>query len=105
MRDEQTNGLQYFVIIASKKKKNEFLSLLGDYGAHVVETTYGYGSMSPSVLAAAFGFETEQKKVLISALVKREQAERLMQVLQEKYDFDQPNTGIAFSVSVEGLAF
>ena len=34
-----------------------------------------------------------------------EKARELMRVLYNKYQFNKPNTGIAFSVSVEGIAF
>lgn len=105
MSDAQTKSLQYFVIIAEQKKKNKFLSLLNDHGARVVETVYGRGSMSPSAIAAAFGFEAEQGKVLISCLVKQENAEELINILYNDYKFSKPNTGIAFGIPVEGLAF
>lgn len=105
MSDIQTNSLQYFVIIAEQKKKDSFLSLLTDHGARVIETVYGHGSMSPSVIAAAFGFEAEQGKVLISSLIKSEQAKTLIGVLYNEYNFNKPNTGIAFGIPVEGLAF
>ncbi len=98
-------SLQYVVIIAEQKKKNKFLSLLGDYGAHSIETVYGHGSMSPRAIAAAFGFEAEQGKVLISCLVQAERAKELMDVLYRDYHFDKPNTGIAFGIAVEGLSF
>lgn len=105
MSDVQMNRLQYFVIIASQKKKNKFLSLLDDYGAKQIETVYGHGSMSPSALAAAFGFEVEEGKVLITSLMKTEKARELIDVLCTEYHFDKPNTGIAFAIPVEGLAF
>ena len=105
MSDVQTNSLQYFVIIAEQKKKESFLSLLTDHGAHVIETVYGHGSASPSLIAAAFGLEAEQGKVLISCLVRSETAKKLMDVLYDEYNFNKPNTGIAFSIPVEGLAF
>ena len=105
MSDVQTNSLQYFVIIAEQKKKERFLSLLTEHGAHAIETVYGHGSVSPSVIAAAFGLEAEQGKVLISCLVRSEKAKELMDVLYDVYNFYKPNTGIAFSIPVEGLAF
>ena len=98
------NALQYFVIIAEQKKKNKLLSLLADKGARAVEIVYGKGSMSPSAIAAAFGFEAEQGKVMISCLVKNETARELIDVLYKDHKFNKPNTGIAFSVSVEGLS-
>jgi len=61
--------------------------------------------MSPNAIVAAFGFETEQGKVLISCLIKKEKAEELTEVLYRDYNFNKPNTGIAFGISVEGLVF
>ncbi|MBQ7761343.1 MAG: hypothetical protein IJ400_04735 [Clostridia bacterium] len=97
--------VQHFVIIAEQKLKNKFLSLLSDYGAKGIQTVYGRGSMNPNALASAFGFEVEQKKVLITCLVKSEQAKELVNILYNDYKFSEPNTGIAFSIPVEGLAF
>ena len=105
MNEAQTHSVQYFVIIAEQKKKKKFLSLLNDYDARGIDVIYGHGSMSPSAIAAAFGFEAEQGKVLISCLMRSEKAKALMDVLYNEYNFDKPNTGIAFSISVEGLAF
>lgn len=105
MTDSLNNGLQYFVIIAEQKKKNKFLSLLDDHGAHVIDVVYGHGAMSPSAIAAAFGFESEQGKVLITCLIKNENAKELLRILYHDYNFKKPNTGIAYSISVEGLAF
>lgn len=105
MRDIHINGLQYFVIIAEQKKKKKFLALLDEYDARGIEVVYAHGSMSPSAVAAAFGFESEQKKVMISCLLKNEKAKQLIDVLYTDYKFDKPNTGIAFSTPVEGIAF
>ena len=105
MGETLMNRLQYFVIIVEQKKKNKFLSLLGDYGASAIKIVYGHSSMSPSTIAATFGFEAEQSKVIIFSLLKFEKAKELIDVLFKEYKFNKPNTGIAFSVSVEGLAF
>lgn len=105
MNDVKVPSLQYFVLIADQKKKNKFLSLLSEHGAHGIETVYGHGSMSPSAIAAAFGFEAEQGKVMICCLVRTEDATELLRILYHDYSFDKPNTGIAFTVAVEGLAF
>ncbi len=105
MSDTRITSLQYLVIIAEQKKKNKFLSLLSEQGAHGIQTVYGRGSMSPSAIAAAFGFEAEQGKVLITCLVKSEDAKKLISILYNEYNFNKPNTGIAFTIPVEGLAF
>lgn len=97
--------LQYLVIIAEKKKKDKFLKLIGDYGAKGINVVYGKGSMSPSAIASAFGFETGQHKVIITCLLKHEVAKEIIGVLYNDHKFSKPNTGIAFTIPVEGLAF
>lgn len=105
MNESAVHHLQYLVIISPKKKKNIFLDLLNQHGVHTVNTVYGHGSMNPSVLVAAFGLEAEQGKVLLSCLLPTEKAKKVIEILYKDYHFDKPNTGIAFSVAVEGLAF
>ena len=105
MSDVNVNGLQYFVIIAEQTKKKKFLALLDEFDARGIEIIYAHGSMSPSAIAAVFGFESEQKKVMLSCLLKDEKAKKLINVLYTDYQFNKPNTGIAFSVPVEGMAF
>jgi hypothetical protein len=101
----QDNGLQFLNLIVDKKKKDKFLSLLSEYGAHSLEVVYAHGSVSKSALAQAFGFEVSEHKVLITCLMKNDKARELLNVLYHEYDFKKPNTGIAFGIPVEGLAF
>lgn len=105
MSNHQPSGAEYFVIIADQKKKNKYLELLGRYGVKGIQVIYGHGSASPSVLKAAFGLEVEQHKVIITCLLKKENAAKLIDVLYKEYHFNKPNTGIAFGIAVEGLAF
>lgn len=99
------NGLQYFVLIAEQKKKDKYLTLLSEHGAHAIETVYAHGSVGTSAIAAAFGFVVEQNKVMITCLLKNDKAQELIEILYKKYEFCKPNTGIAFTISVLGLAF
>lgn len=103
--NNKMNGLQYFVIILDINKKNKFLSLLGEYGAHAIDTVYGYGSVNSNVVVSAFGFEARSKKAIISCLLKNDKAKELLDVLYKKYKFEKPNTGFAFSIPIEELAF
>ena len=105
MENKTKKRLQYFVIIGSQKSKNKFLKILQENGAYGIETVYGRGSVNAGVLARAFGFKSEQEKVLITCLMDAENARKLINVLYEQYQFDQPNTGIAFGIPVEGLLF
>lgn len=105
MENKPIHRLQYFVIISDKKKKNKFISLLNEQGGHEINVIYGKGSVNAGFWAQAFGIEVEEEKVFLSCILPEEKAAPLMQLLYEDYDFKKRNTGIAFSVSIEGLIF
>ncbi len=105
MNEGKFPKIQHLVLIVDQKKKDTFLTLLYEYGAHGVDVVYGHGSVSPHAFLAAFGFEAEKNKAVITCLMKKERVEALMRVLYTEYRFDKPNTGIAYSIPVEGLAF
>jgi hypothetical protein len=99
------NKLQYFVLITNKNKKNKFLSLLLDNGAYEVETVYAHGSINSNAISTAFGLTEIENKVIITCLLKYNNSKKLIDILYSEYKFNKPNTGIAYSISVEGLAF
>ena len=103
--EEKIIGLQYFVIIGNTKLREKFSALLKENGAHSINTIYGRGSVGKSILAQAFGLDSDQKKVIISSLLPTENAEKVINVLYEEYNFNKANTGIAFSVPIQKLLF
>ncbi len=96
--------LQYYILICNKKKKKRFHELMAAHGAVCIEIIYGRGSAKSGALAEALGFDTEEHKVVISGLIPTEKALELTRVLQTEHDFAGKNTGIAFSIGVEGLS-
>ncbi len=98
------SNLQHYVLICDKKKKKIFLELMTSYGAVCIKTIYGKGSAKAGAFAKTLGFETEEHKAVISGLIPTDKAEALTEILMTKYDFNSRNTGIAFSISVEGLS-
>ncbi len=95
---------QYYTIICDKKKKNQMIALMASYGAVGIDTVYGRGSVKAGAFAQALGFETEEHKVVLSALIPSAKAAELTAVLHSEYHFGTENTGIAFGIPVEGLA-
>ncbi len=102
---KENNTLQYFALICNPKQKEKFYSLLKEYGANAINTVSAKGSVTKSVLAQAFGLDATDKKLFMSSLLPTEKAEELIKVLYEKYNFQKPNTGIAYTIPVEGLLF
>ncbi len=99
-----TSGLQYYVLICDKKKKKQFIELVASYSGVCIDTMYARGSAKAGAFAKALGFETEEHKVVISCLMPTVKARELTEVLKTEYDFQRQNTGIAFSISLEGLS-
>ncbi len=97
--------LQYYVLICDRKQKKKFMEVMAQAGAVHIETVFGKGSARAGSLAQAMGLETEEKKAVLTALLTHDQAEVLTALLCDRHRFHQGNTGFAFSISVEGLAF
>ncbi len=98
------SSLQYYVLICDKKKKKKFTELVASFGGVCIDTMYGRGSVKAGVFAKALGLETEENKVVISCLLPTLKAEVLTEVLSNDYDFKSKNTGIAFSIPLDGLS-
>ncbi len=97
-------SLQYYILICDKKRKRKFHELMANHGAVCIQIVYGKGSAKAGAFAEALGFDTEEHKVVISGLIPTQNARELTQLLKTEHDFAKKNTGIAFSIGVEGLS-
>ncbi|MGI6497360.1 MAG: hypothetical protein ACOX0U_00705 [Oscillospiraceae bacterium] len=106
MASEGSSPIVFFTLIAGRKQKDALVTLLLNIGAQMIDTVYGKGSAktSPSLMEA-FGFVPEENKVIITCLLPRKKADAALEVLVKKFNFDKPNTGIAFTVAVDCLSF
>ncbi len=98
--------LQYYVLICNKKQKDKFIKLLSEQGVLGIETVYATGSARPTgPIARSMGLEIEEHKAMITGFAAKDKALALTSLLCEKYGFDKANTGFAFSISIDGIAF
>lgn len=95
----------FLVIITARKKRDEILELLSQNGAQLISTLYARGSASASSFALAFGLAAEEHKIMTTCLLSSAVADTLIETLDAKYGFEKPNSGIAFTVPVEGLSY
>ena len=103
--EKNNNKLLYFVLICNPKIKDKLFTLLQDNGARSINTLSAKGSAPQNAILQAFGLESSNKKFILSTLLPYEVAINLINVLYNEYDFNKPNTGIAFTIPVEGLLF
>ncbi len=103
--ENQVKSLQYLTVISSTKNKEKILKLLREQSAEAVNVIYGKGSVKESLLAQAFGLDWDSKKAVITGIIETDMAKEVIEILKDKYNFNKANTGIAFSISVDGLLF
>ena len=95
----------YFTLIAGRSSKDELLTAIMEAKGRLINIFYGKSSVKSRLLLDVLGFVPEENKVLITCLMRRENADRLLSVLKEEFDFKKPNTGIAFIIPIDKLSF
>ena len=103
---ERKKKISFLLLISGRKQKEGLLTFLADMEASVINISYGKGSVkSNSSLIELFGFVPEENKVVITCLLSQDKASEVINRLEKKFDFNKPNTGIAFTINAEGLSF
>ncbi|SHI07854.1 nitrogen regulatory protein P-II family [Sporobacter termitidis DSM 10068] len=97
--------IELLTIIAGRKSKNALLDALTEAGGRLINLVYGKGSVKSSYLRDMFGLVPEENKVVITCLLPEEKSDAILDMLVRKFNFDKPNTGIAFTTPVERLSY
>ena len=106
MSSSRKKGISFLLVISGRKQKEHLLTFLADMDTRLVNVSYGKGSVkSNSPLVEIFGFTPEEHKVIITCLLPKDKSGDVINRLEKKFDFNKPNTGIAFTVDVDGLSF
>ncbi len=93
----------FLMVIAPREQKDKLVSELHDNNANYLNVMFGHGSLDDSKLATLFPFATEPRKVVITAFVRSSQATDILMLLEEKFLFNQANTGFAFTIPIESI--
>ena len=105
MAEETPNKLQYMVVIAGRNMKEQILSAMSEKGCHVINVFYGKGAVNADTIMDAMGLAVEENKILITCLIINTKAEIIFEMLQKDFNFNNPNTGIAYVIPVEKLLY
>ncbi len=97
-------GIDYVTLIAGRKKKDEILKFLLDSECHLIDVVYAKGSVKAGYFKDMLGLVPEEKKVMITCIVPSSKSSRLLEQLVTKFEFDKPNTGIAYVIPVDKMS-
>ncbi len=97
--------IEYLTLITGRKQRAALTHALWEAGGRLIKTVYGKGSAKSNYLLDMFGLVPEENKVVITCLLPHDKAEAVLRMLIDQFHFDQPNTGIAFTIPVEKLSF
>ena len=103
--NEFTCCIEYLTLIAGRKSRAALVHALSEAGGRLIKIVYAKGSVHSNYLLDMFGLVPEENKVVITCLLPHDKAEAVLQMLVDQFHFDQPNTGIAFTVPVEKLSY
>ena len=101
----QCDSLVFLTIIAGRKQKDDLLTALHSQGVHLANTSYGKGTVKASLLQCTLGLVPEHNKAVIVGITTSEKTGAVLDMLREKFHFDRPNTGIAFTLPIDKLSF
>ena len=102
---DNLNDIDFFTVIAGRKLKESLMTEISENGGRLLNVIYGQGSVKASYLMDVFGFTPEENKVIITCLIPKKKSDEMLKMMTEKFNFDKPNTGIAFTTPVGKLSF
>lgn len=105
MTAQVREGALLLILVAGRRLRDPLLAMLVESGAHLINTSYGRGSVNASYLLSAFGLVAEKEKVVISCVLTKPRAEQVLQTLANRFRFTSANTGIAFTMPIECVSF
>lgn len=97
--------LVFLTLIAGRKRKDALLTALSASGLKIINTIYGKGTVEAGYLQNVLGLIPEENKIIITGIMRLENADAIFDILVKKFDFNKPNTGIAFTIPIEKLSF
>lgn len=104
-KDKASCQVVFITIIAGRKGKDDLLTALHAAGLKMINTMYGKGTVEAGYIKNVLGLIPENNKIIITGLTPTENTGNIFGLLKRQFQFDNPNTGIAFTVPLEKLSF
>lgn len=95
----------FLVIIIGREKKEDVINALSVLGVRFMNTMYCKGTFKSVALQSALGLVPEKNKVMITTASTYSKASAILDMLNKKFNFDKPDTGIAFTMPINRVVF
>ncbi len=95
----------FMCVIADRKQKDEIISELADNGTMAIDYLFGMGSFEKQKLMNVLGFVSEKEKIVINGINTKEKSDLIIEILNKKFNFEKHNSGIAFTIPIEKVAY
>jgi len=99
----QNDKVVFIMLIAERKLKDDLLSALNKIGIRITNTIYGKGTAKGNSFMNMLGLVHEENKVVITCITTSIKCDTTLKILLEEFSFDEPNTGIAFTIPVDKI--
>jgi len=102
---EAFHDIVRLTIIVGRKQRDVISTEISQHGGRLLGISYGQGSVKASYLKDALGLTPEENKVIITCLMAKKKTDEVFEMLNTRFHFNKPNTGIAFTTPVEEVSF
>lgn len=101
---KEASNIVFLTIVSKQQKRDLLLDALTKAGGLLINVMYGRSSIRADYLKELFCMVEDEDKLVITLILSREQTDQIFELLNNKFHFNQPDTGIAFTVPVEMLS-
>ena len=105
MNKDGSEKIIFMTLIAGREKKEALLTALAEAGIHLANTAYGRGFFEAGYLEYTFGLNKENRKTVITCISTSIKVDAFLDRLTNEFNFNDPDTGIAFTIPIEKVAY
>lgn len=100
----EASEIVFLTIVSKRQKKDELLEMLTKAGGHLIHVMYARSSIRNDCIKELFCMVEDEDKLMITLVLASEQVSQVFDLLNTKFNFNKPDTGIAFTTPVELLS-
>jgi len=105
MKSEESDSIVLMTLIARRELKDDYLAALSESGIHLVNSSFGRGFVEAGYLEYTFGLARDIRVAVMLCVSTQTKADAFLKRLVEEFDFDEPHTGIAFTMPIDNFLY